>query len=241
MPARIYALAKELNLDSKELVDIVKKVGITGKGSALASLTDDETTRVRDHLAGASAAKPAAPSATASAAPLGAVRDSVVPPERKPMTLNVGRSRSRPTSAKSEVPAPATQSPPAATSAPAASDAGPSAPTESAPSRPTGSEAARETTPTTGKDTASEDTAAKDTNQPAVAPTPPATKAPLGIGMGMKAKEGAGMSAKEPSATPKSSESDLAAARPIRSAPSEPTGKKPGFASRIASRIASPV
>lgn len=46
------------------------------------------------------------------------------------------------------------------------------------------------------------------------------------------------MSAKEPSATPKSSESDLAAARPIRSAPSEPTGKKPGFASRIASRMA---
>ncbi len=42
MAARIYALAKELNIDSKDLVDLVKKVGITGKGSALASLTDDE-------------------------------------------------------------------------------------------------------------------------------------------------------------------------------------------------------
>ncbi len=55
MPARIYALAKELNLDSKDLVDLVKKAGITGKGSALASLTDDETQRVRDYLGGSSA------------------------------------------------------------------------------------------------------------------------------------------------------------------------------------------
>lgn len=101
MPARIYALAKELNLDSKDLVDIVKKVGITGKGSALASLTDEETVRVRDHLAGS--AKPVAASPTATAAPVGAVRDAVIPPERKPIALNVGRSRSRPTTAKSEV------------------------------------------------------------------------------------------------------------------------------------------
>ena len=46
VPARIYALAKELNIDSKDLVDLVKKVGITGKGSALASLTDEEITIV---------------------------------------------------------------------------------------------------------------------------------------------------------------------------------------------------
>ena len=42
MPIRIYALAKQLKLDSKELVDICTKAGITGKGSALASLTDEE-------------------------------------------------------------------------------------------------------------------------------------------------------------------------------------------------------
>ena len=66
MPARIYALAKEFNLDSKDLVAIVKKVGITGKGSALASLTDEETQKVRDHLAGA--AKPSAAAAPTSAA-----------------------------------------------------------------------------------------------------------------------------------------------------------------------------
>ncbi|GAA5505721.1 translation initiation factor IF-2 [Novipirellula caenicola] len=96
MPARIYALAKELNLDSKDLVDIVKKVGITGKGSALASLTDEETQKVRDHLAGS--AKPAAPktpvvakATTSSTAPVAAVRDSVVPEKRKPVAIQIGR------------------------------------------------------------------------------------------------------------------------------------------------------
>jgi translation initiation factor IF-2 len=51
MPIRIYALAKKLNMDSKELVDACAKAGITGKGSALASLTDEETAKVQAHLA----------------------------------------------------------------------------------------------------------------------------------------------------------------------------------------------
>ena len=91
MPARIYALAKELNIDSKDLVDLVKKVGITGKGSALASLSDEEADRVRSHLAG-SEAKPeaAAGPAVSSAAPT-AVRDAVTP-ERKPRSIQIGRS-----------------------------------------------------------------------------------------------------------------------------------------------------
>ncbi len=42
MPVRIYSLAKDLNLDSKELVDICNRIGIPGKGSALASLEDEE-------------------------------------------------------------------------------------------------------------------------------------------------------------------------------------------------------
>ena len=42
MAVRIYALAKELKLDSKELVDICTKAGVPGKGSALASLTEEE-------------------------------------------------------------------------------------------------------------------------------------------------------------------------------------------------------
>src|SRR5690606_35678513 len=49
---RIYSLAKELNVDSKALVDICAKAGVTGKGSALASLTDEEVDKVRAFIAG---------------------------------------------------------------------------------------------------------------------------------------------------------------------------------------------
>lgn len=52
MPIRIYALAKELKIDSKDLVDICTKAGISGKGSALASLDDGEVEKVRAFLAG---------------------------------------------------------------------------------------------------------------------------------------------------------------------------------------------
>ena len=52
MPVRIYALAKQLQLDSKVLVDICNKAGITGKGSALASLSDEEVAVLKAHLAG---------------------------------------------------------------------------------------------------------------------------------------------------------------------------------------------
>ena len=51
MAVRIYSLAKELKFDSKELVDICAKAGITGKGSALASLADDEVARLKEYLA----------------------------------------------------------------------------------------------------------------------------------------------------------------------------------------------
>ncbi|MFO1064773.1 MAG: hypothetical protein U0892_12990 [Pirellulales bacterium] len=51
MPVRIYALAKELKLDSKDLVDLCTRIGILNKGSALASLEDDEVARVKKHLA----------------------------------------------------------------------------------------------------------------------------------------------------------------------------------------------
>ena len=115
MPARIYALAKELKVDSKDLVDLVKKVGITGKGSALASLTDEEAQKVRDHISGAGKPEPvAAPVATTAPT---AVRD-VVPTERKHVAIKVGRSSSRNAAAdtpekpaKRETPAPKTPAP----------------------------------------------------------------------------------------------------------------------------------
>ena len=78
MPARIYSLAKELKLDSKVLVDICTSAGVTGKGSALASLTDEEVTRVKAYLGG-QGAKPAAPAPRRpAAAPVAAVVEAPV-------------------------------------------------------------------------------------------------------------------------------------------------------------------
>jgi len=51
LPIRIYALAKELQIDNKKLVDICTRAGITGKGSALASLTDEEVVRLKAFMA----------------------------------------------------------------------------------------------------------------------------------------------------------------------------------------------
>jgi translation initiation factor IF-2 len=65
LAVRIYALAKELKLDSKELVDICTNAGLPGKGSALASLTDEEAERVRQFVRGASGK----PKSSAAAAP----------------------------------------------------------------------------------------------------------------------------------------------------------------------------
>ena len=68
MAVRIYSLAKELKVDSKELVDLCTQIGITGKGSALASLSEDEVVKIQDYFKGSgpkSAPKggPAAPAA----------------------------------------------------------------------------------------------------------------------------------------------------------------------------------
>ena len=67
MAVRIYSLAKELKLDSKVLVDLCTKAGVTGKGSALASLTDEEVAKVKSFVAGAN--KPAAPAREPVAVP----------------------------------------------------------------------------------------------------------------------------------------------------------------------------
>lgn len=61
MAVRIYSLAKDLGLDSKELVDLCARIGIQGKGSALASLEDEEILRIKRHLEEKSAPQAAAP------------------------------------------------------------------------------------------------------------------------------------------------------------------------------------
>jgi translation initiation factor IF-2 len=58
---RIYALAKKLELDSKLLVDICTKAGISGKGSALASLSDEEVATLQAYINQAKARKAEAP------------------------------------------------------------------------------------------------------------------------------------------------------------------------------------
>lgn len=60
MAVRIYSLAKDLGIDSKELVDLCARIGIQGKGSALASLEDDEIAKIKSHLAERSAPAPEA-------------------------------------------------------------------------------------------------------------------------------------------------------------------------------------
>ena len=140
MPIRIYALAKELQVDSKKLAELCARAGITGKGSALASLEDAEVEKVKAFIAG-SAAKKAPP---APAAP-------VQPPRQAPkqiLTLGPGSSSRSASSAptKSAVGESATRPPaalpPAAplTPPPAATEVPPSeftaavaAPTEPAP------------------------------------------------------------------------------------------------------------
>ena len=62
MPIRIYALAKDLKIDSKELVEFCNKAGIPGKGSALASLEDDEIAKLKTWMeASSTKQKPSGP------------------------------------------------------------------------------------------------------------------------------------------------------------------------------------
>ncbi len=52
MPVRIYALARQLRIDKQALFEACKKAGVTVKGSALASLSDDEVAQVKAFLSG---------------------------------------------------------------------------------------------------------------------------------------------------------------------------------------------
>src|SRR5437764_1096376 len=62
VPIRIYALAKDLKIDSKELVEFCNKAGIPGKGSALASLEDDEIAKLKTWMeASSTKQKPSGP------------------------------------------------------------------------------------------------------------------------------------------------------------------------------------
>ncbi len=132
MPVRIYALAKELKLDSKELVDLCTRIGIPNKGSALASLEDDEVSRIRKYLAGGSGPEsgsggsPSRPSGGSSgSASIGApIREtSVLPPLTPPI-------REKEPAAPAAKTPPAVPTPVAAPPAPLARTAPPPPPPE---------------------------------------------------------------------------------------------------------------
>jgi translation initiation factor IF-2 len=67
---RIYSLAKDLGLDSKELVDLCTRIGIQGKGSALASLENEEIARIKRYLDEKAAPAAAAPVAAQAVKPV---------------------------------------------------------------------------------------------------------------------------------------------------------------------------
>jgi translation initiation factor IF-2 len=146
MPIRIYALAKKLNMDSKELVDACAKAGVIGKGSALASLTDDESTKVQAHLTkGASASAPARTSssstATKSAPPMKRAisRDDYIGPATASGKPKVIEAKAEPKRPESEKPKPPVTREPVVKLAPMPQQTAPSEPVpsdEPAPQKP---------------------------------------------------------------------------------------------------------
>ena len=67
---RIFALAKELDIDSKLLIDHCAKAGITIKNSALASISPEERDRVMDVIRASHQSKPAPVAVSATSAPV---------------------------------------------------------------------------------------------------------------------------------------------------------------------------
>lgn len=76
MKIRIFALAKELDIDSKLLIDYCAKAGITIKNSALASISPEERDRVLGLMRSSAPSTPPAAASTAVAPAVAAARDS---------------------------------------------------------------------------------------------------------------------------------------------------------------------
>ena len=124
MPIRIYALAKELRVDHKKLAEICKEAGISGKGSALASLSDDEVALIKEHLRRPGKATKPAP--VADTGPL--TRETQASPQpqgrvpvikSKPAPQPTEDSSSEPPAPPAEIAVPAEPSAPAMPAAPA--------------------------------------------------------------------------------------------------------------------------
>jgi translation initiation factor IF-2 len=95
VPTRIYAFAKELGLDNKALLDICEKVGIKGKGSALASMDDDEIAKVKEFLT-AETHSPKPPGGGSSPEPLAPRREETIAPRRPGPIRDLDQKSRRP-------------------------------------------------------------------------------------------------------------------------------------------------
>lgn len=131
---RIYSLAKQLKVESKALVDICNKIGILGKGSALASLTDEEVAQIRAHLGGkAGGTATQAEKGEAAAGRAGGGRlDSGVLRREDYVTPAAGTSKRVPVLAKKAPTKPAPVSPPEP-AAPTIAESEPASPPASIP------------------------------------------------------------------------------------------------------------
>lgn len=112
MANRIYALAKQLKMDSKDLVQLCERAGIKGKGSALSILSDEEEAAILKFIEAQKTRSVARPAESSAAAPIR--REDYIPPAGtmgKPPVLT-GRPSERPPLLRSRRPEP----PPAAPS-----------------------------------------------------------------------------------------------------------------------------
>lgn len=145
MPIRIYSLAKQLKVDSKELVEVCNRAGVPGKGSALASLSDEEADRVRQYLQGGSDGDASGDAGKSSAEASGQKtgggdtamrREDYVPPagafdKSPPVTLK--RRAESPSSSKSESQADSESSAPPSAEGEAPGEKAPAAAAPTAP------------------------------------------------------------------------------------------------------------
>jgi translation initiation factor IF-2 len=99
---RIYAFAKELGLDNKQLLDVCEKAGVKGKGSALASLDDDEVAVVKAFLDSGSAAAPKVEEEPAVLRPPARTIDTRVPEIKAPRPAAVQEEPVAPVEAADE-------------------------------------------------------------------------------------------------------------------------------------------
>ncbi len=230
MAVRIYALAKELNLDSKLLVEICDKAGITGKGSALASLSDDEVARIK--AAVSKSRQPAARPARGRPAPAEPSRpitrdDYIAPAGVAPGKVPVLPSRPEKPAAKKPTPEPPAPKP-AEPEVPAPAAPAPEPP---APEPPAPEVTAPEVT--APEVTAPEPPApAKPAPEPqapeAPAPEPPAPSAPQGPVPELPVDRKPASDASKPAKRPKPSKPARTiklAPLPAAKAPKEAKGK----------------